>query len=86
MVAYYEAQKGNPPASILPRLAKSLDVRIDELFGVKPMPEVPRDVRLLKRLKGIEQLRPSVRRDVLRLIDAFLKSERDKKRAPTSPS
>jgi transcriptional regulator with XRE-family HTH domain len=77
MIAYYEAQKGSPPVSLLPRLAKTLGVTMDELFGLEPdkFGGPPRNVRLWRKLKGIESLPPRTRRHLLRLIDAFLETE-----------
>ena len=33
MVAYYESPTASPPANLLPRIAATLGVSIDELFG-----------------------------------------------------
>jgi transcriptional regulator with XRE-family HTH domain len=73
MVAYYEVQGGNPPASLLPRFARVLDVAIDELLGYKaPRGTVPRDARLVRRLRRLERLSPDEQKAVLKLIDTMV--------------
>jgi transcriptional regulator with XRE-family HTH domain len=77
MVAYYESQKGNPPADLLPKFAEVLDVSIDELFGRRPRAaktDAPRNLRLWRKLRRVETLPPKDREAVLRLIDAFFRN------------
>ena len=77
MVVYYEAQHGNPPAELLPKLAKALEVSLDRLFGLKPLSaekQPSSDVRLWRRLRRLESLPPRDREAIFRLIDGFLES------------
>ena len=75
MVAYYESQGGQPPGPVLPDLARVLGVSTDELLGVTPAQETlsPRQARLRKRLRRVEDLPSSDQKTVLRLVEALLK-------------
>jgi transcriptional regulator with XRE-family HTH domain len=81
MLAYYEVQTQHPPASLLPRLSKVLNVSLDALLGVEASVRKgrPTDSRLWRRFKQIEQLSPGERREVIKLLDIFLERERLKK-------
>jgi len=77
MVAYYESQKGNSPADLLPKFAEVLGVSIDELFGRRSRSaksDAPRNLRLWRKLRRVETLPPKDREAVLRLIDAFFRN------------
>ena len=82
MVAYYEGETDYPPAGLLPNLAGVLGISTDQLLGVKPVrspTKKPKDTRLWRRFKQVEELPAAERRQLLQLIDAFL--EREKLRA-----
>jgi transcriptional regulator with XRE-family HTH domain len=76
MVAYYESPAATPPANLLPQLAVTLGVSIDELFGVgapkRRLVKQDGDSRLRRRLLAIEKLDVADKRQVLQLIDAFI--------------
>ena len=85
MVAYYEAQGGNPPASLLPRFADALCVSLDELFGrsTNHQRAAPDNLRLWRRFRAIEELSPEDRKAVLRHIRGLLRSRPEPR--PSSP-
>jgi transcriptional regulator with XRE-family HTH domain len=76
MVAYYESPAATPPANLLPQLATTLGVSIDDLFGVgepkRRLVKQDGDSRLRRRLLAIEKLDVADKRQVLQLIDAFI--------------
>lgn len=75
MVAYYESPNATPPANLLPQIASTLGVSIDELFGRAPKRRLVKqegDSRLRRRLLAIEKLDAAEKRQVLQLIDAFI--------------
>ena len=76
MVAYYEAPDAQPPAHLLPGIAKALGVSIDDLYGRAPLKKrlakQEGDSRLRRRLLAIEKLEPNEKRQVLQLLDAFI--------------
>jgi transcriptional regulator with XRE-family HTH domain len=81
MVAYYERQNGSPSVTLLQRLADALGVTVDELCnGRGAKPPAPRNLRLVARLRRVEELRPAERRQVLQMIDALVDRQRLKKR------
>lgn len=84
MVAYYEKQTAHPPTTLLPAIARALKVSSDELLGLKRAPKEgkPGDGRLWRRFKQMENLSPSVRRQVVQVIDAFLEREKLRKHSP----
>ncbi len=73
MVAYYEAQTVHPPAHLLPTLADSLGLTVDQILGRKPLtkPKAPTNQRLLRELRRVEKLPPHARRSVLEHIDGL---------------
>ena len=75
MVAYYESPAATPPANLLPQIAASLGLSIDELFGVgakRWLVKQDGDSRLRRRLLAIEKLDVAEKREVLQLLDAFI--------------
>jgi len=76
MISYYEGQTDPPPSTLLPKLAKTLGVSVDELLGVKPIkPSHKPDSRMQRRLSQVEKLPPAAKRQVIQLIDTFIKRE-----------
>jgi transcriptional regulator with XRE-family HTH domain len=70
MIAYYEAQNGNPPIPKLTVLANALSVTTDELLGNKPMrSNVPKNSRLWKRLQAVDSLPPKAQKQVVELVE-----------------
>jgi transcriptional regulator with XRE-family HTH domain len=86
MIAYYEGETNHPPTTLLPALARVLNVTPDELLGFKPITAAKRvtDNRLWRRFKQLEQLPPGDRREVIKLLDVFLERERLKTASRTS--
>ncbi len=78
MVAYYEAPGAQPPAHLLPQMARVLGVGADVLLGMAQ----PRKVKRLatdsleRRLLEIEKLDPKARRQITRLLDTFIEREK----------
>lgn len=82
MVSYYEGHSEYPPASLLPRMAKLLNVTADELLGLKPLKAKRQpDSRLLRRLQQIEKLSTAKRRQIIQVIDTFIENEQLKQNA-----
>jgi transcriptional regulator with XRE-family HTH domain len=89
MVAYYEGPDAHPPANLLPTIAQTLNVTLDQLLGVAPVKKTAAAVgssRLARRLQELEKLDPKDKRQVLQLLDAFLERERLKRKMQTRPS
>jgi transcriptional regulator with XRE-family HTH domain len=75
MVSYYEGHSEFPPASLLPKLAQLLGVSADELLGIEPIKKGKKpDTRLQRRLQQVEKLPLKERRQLMQLIDTFLKA------------
>ncbi|MCC6810674.1 MAG: helix-turn-helix transcriptional regulator [Deltaproteobacteria bacterium] len=84
MVVYYEVQGGNPPADVLLKLAKALDVSPDVLLGEETAKKVkhsaaPQNLRLMRKLRLVEKLPEKERKQVIALIDALVEKEQLKK-------
>lgn len=79
VIAYYETEGGQPPGALLPALAKTLGVSVDELLAVKPTrtPVGAKSIRLMHRLQRIEQLNTADQRALLKIVDAFLETRLD---------
>ena len=77
MVAYYEGQTDQPPASLVPVIARALNVTADELFGLKPVREQAKPVRsrLWRRVQQLEKLPLRERRHILHMIEIALDRE-----------
>jgi transcriptional regulator with XRE-family HTH domain len=75
MVSYYEGHSDYPPASLLPKLAEILGVSADELLGIKPLKKAKKpDTRLQRRVQQIEKLPTKERRQLIQVIDTYLKA------------
>lgn len=60
---------------IIINFASALKVSTDEILGVRSVPESPvSSLRLVKRLKKIENLPPNQQKVLLKNIDMFLKA------------
>lgn len=78
MIVYYETQGGSPSPDLLVKLARALGVSCEILLGQKQPARRQsasavqlEDVRLLRRLKRLEELPLHDRKAVLRMIDAL---------------
>jgi transcriptional regulator with XRE-family HTH domain len=82
MAAYYESPTATPPANLLPAIAQTLGVSIDDLYGrsapKRRLAKQEGDSRMRRRLLAIEKLGTAEKRQVLQLIDAYI--ERDQLR------
>jgi len=78
VVSYYECETQHPPAALLPKIAKTLNVSADVLLGLDIVPEDGRtaDARLRRRLRDLEKLPPADRKAVIQVIDAMLERRR----------
>ena len=70
-----EGQSEYPPAAMVPKLAGLLGVTADELLGIQALKKQKRpDTRLERRYQQIAQLPAKDRRQLLQLIDTFVKA------------
>jgi transcriptional regulator with XRE-family HTH domain len=76
MIAYYETENGNPPVPLLKKLAKALKISTDQLLGLEKVTSKnrPRDTSLWRRFTQVEKLPPRERKQIVGLLDAFLKA------------
>lgn len=85
VIAYYETEADNPPATFLVDLAKALSLSADELLGLKAFRtkrgKAQVSSRLERRLRQIERLDPKPKQQVLAFIDTVLAAEELKKAA-----
>lgn len=72
VVALYETTIKFPTADIVMRLAKALEVSIDQLMGHRPVKtgEVA-NRKIFKKVKKLEELMPEDQKTILRMIDRF---------------
>lgn len=86
MVAYYEAPDAQPPAHLLPQMAKVLGVSVDVLLGVSEQrsPKRIASNRLERRLLEIDKLDAKAKRQITQLLDSFIEAEKLKQRFNTS--
>ncbi len=75
-IAYYEKESPHPPANLLADLAHALNVTTDELLGIEPPQKAARlpDSRLLRRMQQIEKMSPKEKRQIIQVIDTFIKA------------
>jgi len=75
MISYYEGHPEFPPSHLLPKLALLLHVSSDELLGIKEIKKnkVP-DTRLQRRFQQVEKLPAKEKRQLMQVIDTFLKA------------
>ncbi|MCP4487880.1 MAG: helix-turn-helix transcriptional regulator [Gammaproteobacteria bacterium] len=75
-IAYYEKESDHPPAHLLTDLAQALNVTTDELLGLEPAKKTIRqpDSRLLRRMQQIEKMNPKDKRQIIQVIDTFIKA------------
>ncbi len=74
-IAAYETGRVRLMDDIIINFASALKVSTDEILGVRSVPESPvSSLRLVKRLKKIENLPPNQQKVLLKNIDMFLKA------------
>lgn len=78
MIAYYEGSSNYIPANLLPYMAKILKVSVDELLGIKHLKDefTPKNIRIWKRLKVIEQLPAKDQKSVLHYVEALVNKQK----------
>lgn len=83
MMAYYEGPTAFPPATLLPAIARVLDVSVEALLGTETAKRRTKavDTRMQRRLQQIANLPPEERRQILQLVDAFIERGQLKRRA-----
>jgi transcriptional regulator with XRE-family HTH domain len=86
MMAYYEGPIAQPPANLLPLIARALGVSIDALLGVESSRRRAKasDTRLQRRLAQIEKLSVQERRQILQVLDAFIERGQLKQKMQTT--
>ena len=86
MMAYYEGPIAQPPATLLPLIARALGVSIDALLGVESSRRRAKasDTRLQRRLAQIEKLPVQERRQILQVLDAFIERGQLKQKMQTT--
>jgi transcriptional regulator with XRE-family HTH domain len=74
-IAYYEGKDGHVQLDLLAQAAKVLGVSLDALFGNggDEAADAARNVRLLRRLRQVEQLPEEEQRTILQLIEQRVK-------------
>ena len=79
-ISRYETVAELPPASVLVKLAKALDVTSDELLGLRPPKKAPapkqdpETKRLWRKFQQVRSLPEKDRRAVIRLINSLVTS------------
>jgi hypothetical protein len=72
------------PTTLLPALARALNVSANALLGLEPVAKrngrVP-DNRMQRRLQQLANLPPEERRQIMQLLDAFIERGQLKRRA-----
>lgn len=72
MIAHYETNIQTPSAEIVMRLAKALDISIDQIMGRRPVankaPEI-KNKRLLRKLKELDELPEKDQKKVIEHIE-----------------
>lgn len=73
VIAYYEGETHNPPATKLDLLAKALDISIEKLLGTKAIKNktMITNRKILKGVKVLEKLPKEDQKSVLSFIDAL---------------
>ena len=78
-VAYYETEGSRPPdGTVLLKMARILDVSVDQLLGAKVIRKKrpsPKEARLLNRLQKVQNFSIQDQRAVLKYIDALAKTK-----------
>lgn len=81
MIVYYELESVHPPVAILPDLARTLNVSIEQLLGAKAIkdPTLFADKRIMRRIKLLQELPPKDQRAVSALINSLAKNKSSQK-------
>jgi len=81
VIAYYEGETKYTPAHLVPRLSRALGISINELLGLRKQKSEKgrRESTFRKRIEQVEKLSPTKQRQVVEMLDAFLKAEKDRR-------
>ena len=73
MIVYYELESIHPPVALLPNLAQTLKISLEQLLGVKGIKDLglSKEKGLMRRLKQLQELAPKEQRTVLTLIKSL---------------
>ena len=77
LISDYERDKIRPYSEMIIRLAMALEITTDELLGFKQSPKGNDDkpsLKILRRVKKMEDLPESQQKVLLKTIDTFLKA------------
>jgi len=76
LISDYELDKLRPYYDVIIRFATALDISTDELLGVKlsDYKEEKPDLKIVRRIKKIQNLPPSQQKTLLKTIDTFIKA------------
>jgi len=81
LISDYELDKLRPYHEMIIRFAKALEISTDELLGVKPFKSSGQklSMKIIKRMRKIEELPPQKQKILLQNIDMFLKGAESEK-------
>lgn len=74
-MTYHASTDATPPAILLPQLASTVGMSVDDLFGRETKRKLVKqkgDIWLCCRLLAIDRLEVAEKRQVLQVMDAFL--------------
>lgn len=77
MITYYEKHNGIPDTPVVLKLAEILSAHARGILELekgrrRTEPETPENIRLWRKLKQVERLSPTERRQVVQLIEALV--------------
>jgi len=67
-ISYYETENKYPPTALLSAISRTLEVSMEELLGVKKLPDLPKNGRVWRKFKTIEIMTPRKQRQVFDFI------------------
>lgn len=76
-ICSYEQDRTDPPLSLIPKLADTLDVTVEDLLGLngkRPKKTNSRDSFLRKKIEEISQLPERKQKTILQVINLAMKS------------
>jgi transcriptional regulator with XRE-family HTH domain len=78
LVSDYELEKLRLSSEMVVRFAKALNVSADELLGLKASKRANGELslKIVRRLKAIEELPPARQKTLLQMVDAYLRDSR----------
>jgi transcriptional regulator with XRE-family HTH domain len=67
-ISYYETENKYPPTVLLSAISRVLEISMEELLGVKKLPELPKNGRVWNKFKTIETMSPRKQKQVFDFI------------------